>query len=307
MGSLMDNFCCINTNEILENTNFGKFSSSNNKEYREDSYSAITSPVSEFKSLPLMEMRTGTMKTPKSKIKSLSNLPISTKNVIRKISGDPFDNYRIIKKLGQGTFGQVYKIMQLKTGNIRALKIIPKNNLRAGFTDKDITREINIMKNLDHPHIIKLYEFYKDNENYYLVNEFCTEGDLSEKMNKLKFLPEPIVKILMAQIFSAVLYLNNRGIIHGDLKLENILVDSYLDDGNIQTKNQSNFISSLIKDARNVQNYLKDLKLKRGNTTILNRKKLQENLKRFRNSGKKLFPKNSLYENQNNSLTNIWQ
>ena len=303
----MDNFCCIDTNEILENTNFRKFSSSNNKENREDSYSGMATPSSELKSLPIMEMKTDNFSTPKAKIKSLSNLPISTKNVIRKISGDPFDNYRIIKKLGQGTFGQVYKIMQLKTGNIRALKIIPKNNLRAGFTDKDITREINIMKNLDHPHIIKLYEFYKDAENYYLVNEFCTEGDLSEKMNKLKFLPEPIVKILMAQIFSAVLYLNNRGIIHGDLKLENILVDSYLDDGNIQTKNQSNFISSLIKDARNVQNYLKDLKLKRGNTTILNRKKLQENLKRFRNSGKKLFPKNSnkmyLYENQNNIIT----
>ena len=303
----MDSFCCIDTNEILENTNFRKFSSSNNKENREDSYSGMATPSSELKSLPIMEMKTDNFITPKAKIKSLSNLPISTKNVIRKISGDPFDNYRIIKKLGQGTFGQVYKIMQLKTGNIRALKIIPKNNLRAGFTDKDITREINIMKNLDHPHIIKLYEFYKDAENYYLVNEFCTEGDLSEKMNKLKFLPEPIVKILMAQIFSAVLYLNNRGIIHGDLKLENILVDSYLDDGNIQTKNQSNFISSLIKDARNVQNYLKDLKLKRGNTTILNRKKLQENLKRFRNNGKKLFPKNSnkmyLYENQNNIIT----
>ena len=303
----MDSFCCIDTNEILENTNFRKFSSSNNKENREDSYSGMATPSSELKSLPIMEMKTDNFITPKAKIKSLSNLPISTKNVIRKISGDPFDNYRIIKKLGQGTFGQVYKIMQLKTGNIRALKIIPKNNLRAGFTDKDITREINIMKNLDHPHIIKLYEFYKDAENYYLVNEFCTEGDLSEKMNKLKFLPEPIVKILMAQIFSAVLYLNNRGIIHGDLKLENILVDSYLDDGNIQTKNRSNFISSLIKDARNVQNYLKDLKLKRGNTTILNRKKLQENLKRFRNSGKKLFPKNSnkkyLYENQNNIIT----
>ena len=302
----MDSFCCIDTNEILENTNFRKFSSSNNKENREDSYSGMATPSSELKSLPIMEMKTDNFSTPKAKIKSLSNLPISTKNVIRKISGDPFDNYRIIKKLGQGTFGQVYKIMQLKTGNIRALKIIPKNNLRAGFTDKDITREINIMKNLDHPHIIKLYEFYKDAENYYLVNEFCTEGDLSEKMNKLKFLPEPIVKILMAQIFSAVLYLNNRGIIHGDLKLENILVDSYLDDGNIQTKNRSNFISSLIKDARNVQNYLKDLKLKRGNTTILNRKKLQENLKRFRNSGKKLFPKNSnkkyLYENQNNII-----
>ena len=302
----MDNFCCINTNEILENTNFGKFTSSNNKENREDSYSVLTSPAPDLKSLPLMEMKLGNMKTSKTKIKSLSNLPISTKNVIRKISGNPFGNYRIIKKLGNGTFGQVYKIIHLKTGNIRALKIIPKNNLRSGFTDKDIIREINIMKNLDHPHVIKLYEFYKDKENYYLVNEFCTEGDLSEKMQKLKFLPEPIVKILMAQIFSAVFYLNNRGIIHGDLKLENILVDSYLDDGNIRTQKTSNFISSLIKDAKNVQTYLRDMKAKKGNTTIFNRQKINENLKKFRNSGKALFHKNNdkihLYANPNNII-----
>ena len=73
------------------------------------------------------------------------------------------------------------------------------------FTDKDIIHEITIMKNLDHPHIIKLYEFYIDDYNYYLINEYCTEGDLSEKMVKLKSLPEQIVKILMAQIFNAVL------------------------------------------------------------------------------------------------------
>ena len=106
MGNLMDSFCCIDTNEILENTNFRKFSSSNNKENREDSYSGMATPSSELKSLPIMEMKTDNFITPKAKIKSLSNLPISTKNVIRKISGDPFDNYRIIKKLGQGTFGQ---------------------------------------------------------------------------------------------------------------------------------------------------------------------------------------------------------
>ena len=125
------------------------------------------------------------------------------------------------------------------------------------------------MKKLDHPHIIKLFEFYIYDSNYYLINEFCTEGDLSEKMYKLKALPEQIVKIIMAQIFNAVLYLNNRGIIHGDLKLENILVDSYLDDGNKnEGKNESNFISSLMQDAKNIQNYLANAKLKRASTTL---------------------------------------
>jgi serine/threonine protein kinase len=175
-----------------------------------------------------------------------------------------------------------------------------------GFADKDIIREINIMKNLDHPHVIKIFEFYRDDKNYYLINEYCTEGDLSEKMIKLKQLPEPIVKILMAQIFSAVLYLNNRGIIHGDLKLENILVDSYLDDGNVQKEKKSNFISSLIQDARNVQNYLRNINVKRGNTTVFNRKKIQEKLNLFKKSDKSInrFKNNKvyLYENPDNII-----
>ena len=306
----MDSFCCIDTNEILEKTNFRKYSiynSTKDRENNEDSFIGIPFPASELKTMPLMDIKTNTPKSPHEKIRKLSNVPISTKNLIRRITGNPFENYRYIKTLGNGTFGQVFKVMNIKSGNIRAMKIIPKNNLRPGFTDKDIIREIDIMKNLDHPHVIKIYEFYRDNDNYYLINEYCTEGDLSEKMLKLKHLPEPIVKILMAQIFSAVLYLNNRGIIHGDLKLENILVDSYLDDGNFQKEKKCNFISSLIKDARNVQNYLKNLKLKRLNTSIINRKTLQENLKIFKKSGSNflndLNNKAYLYENPNNIIT----
>ena len=303
MGTLIENFCCINTNELLENTNVIKYSMLNNskdKGSKEDSYGRESLPSSELKSLPIMDIKIDNQKTKKGKIKELSNLPISTKNIVRRVLGNPFDNYSLIKKLGNGTFGQVYKVCHKKTGNIRAMKIIPKNNLRSGFADKDIIREINIMKNLDHPHIIKIYEFYRDQNNYYLINEFCTEGDLSEKLIKLKHLPEPIVKILMAQIFSAVLYLNNSGIIHGDLKLENILVDSYLDDGNIHRK-RSNFISSLIVDSKNVQNYLRNLNKRKLNTSVFNRKAIQQNLNSFKKKDRfsnKFEPKN-LFLNEN--------
>ena len=276
----MDKMCCIDTNEIFENSNFRNTINESIMYKDEDSRNFSPGPSLSLKSLPISDINTTPSKT-KPKIHSLSRLPISTKNVIRKQSGNPFDNYKLLKKLGQGTFGQVYKIIHKKTGNIRAMKIIPKNNLKPGFTDKDIIHEITIMKNLDHPHIIKLYEFYIDEHNYYLINEFCTEGDLSEKMCKLKSLPEPIVKIIMAQIFTAVLYLNNRGIIHGDLKLENILVDSYLDDGNLNVqKEKTNFITSLIQDAKNVKNYLSNIKIKRASTNFYN------NIKNKLNDGK---------------------
>ena len=306
MGTLIDAFCCIDTNELLENTNFAKYSRLSSSNDRENSNIGSQLPSSELKALPIMDINSSTPKTTKEKINTLSKLPISTKNLIRRVSGNPFENYKLLKKLGSGTFGHVFKVMHIKSGNIRAMKIIPKNNLMPGFADKDIIREINIMKDLDHPHVIKIYEFYRDDKNYYLINEYCTEGDLSEKMIKLKQLPEPIVKILMAQIFSAVLYLNNQGIIHGDLKLENILVDSYLDDGNIQKEKKNNFISSLIQDARNVQNYLRNINVKRVNTSVFNRKKIQERLNLFKKSDKGLnkFRKNKvyLYENPDNII-----
>ena len=266
MGLIIDKVCCIDTNEILDNTNF-KNTLNNSSITGDDSINYSQGPSSEIRTLPLSDINTPS-KSPKMKINSLSRLPINTKNIIRKVSGNPFDNYKILKKLGHGTFGQVFKIMQKQTGNIRAMKIIPKNNLKPGFTDKDIIHEITIMKNLDHPHIIKLYEFYIDEYNYYLINEYCTEGDLSEKMVKLKSLPEQIVKILMAQIFNAVLYLNNKGIIHGDLKLENILVDSYLEYGANNPKEKNNFISSLMQDAKDIKNYLSSFKLRRSSTTF---------------------------------------
>jgi len=268
----MDKLCCIDSNEIFENTNF-RNTFNNTTYFREDNIFFNQDSSSELKSLPISDMNYNPSKEPKIKINSLSRIPISQRNVIRKVSGDPFEKYKILRKLGNGTFGQVYKVMHKQTGNIRAMKIIPKNNLRPGFTDKDIIQEITIMKNLDHPHIIKLFEFYLDDDNYYLINEYCTEGDLSEKLNKLKALPEPIVKILMAQIFNAVLYLNNRGIIHGDLKLENILVDSYLESGE-NTHGSDNFISSIIQDAKDIKNYLSSFQLRRSSSSFIGKLKL---------------------------------
>ena len=207
MGNLIDNFCCINTNVLLEHTDFIKNSINNSSRKKSIDNSVnprCSLPSSELKFLPIMEIGQNNQQSSRKKINSKNKLPISTKNLVRKIQGNPSEDYKLLKKLGNGTFGQVYKVMHKKTGNIRAMKIIPKNNLRPGFSDKEINREINIMKNLDHPHIIKIYEFYSYHNFYYLINEYCTEGDLSEKMDKLNHLPEPIVKILMAQILKGV-------------------------------------------------------------------------------------------------------
>ena len=163
-------------------------------------------------------------------IRTLSTLPIDSINFIRQKTGKIEDDYLFIKNLGQGGYGKVIKASHKKTGMIRAIKFIPKNNLKFGYTDEDIFREIEILRKLQHPNIMKLYEFYSDNEYYYLVNEYCSEGDLNDKMIKIENFDENVVKILMFQIFQAVYYLHNKNVIHGDLKLENIMID------NINTK-----------------------------------------------------------------------
>ena len=296
MGILINEVCCIDSSYLAdtENENFrqGPYFDSLAK----NNYKIISNfennkyyHSSQLKPLPLNEIKYHNPKNIFSnEVKSLSKLPISTQNVIRRQSGNPLDYYDIIKKLGKGTFGTVYKVMHKNTGVVRAMKVIPKNNLRCGFTDEDIIQEINILKKLEHPHIIKIYEFYTFKKNYYLINEFCSDGDLSEKLSKLRIFPEFIVKILMIQVFNAVMYLNENCVIHGDLKLENIMIDSFLNANEITNReNKSNFIQSLLEDEKEINEYLRQSELKRSST--------------YHNFGnKKLNFQNKIKDNKNN-------
>ena len=274
MGVLINEVCCIDSNYLNDTENDyyypnqyidsqGKdiFKNISNFENNKFYHSSLLKP------LPLNEIKYG---VPKSFTMNESNtlIPISTQNVIRKQSGNPLDHYDIIKRVGKGTFGTVYKVMHKTSGIIRAMKVIPKNNLKCGFTDEDIIQEINILKKLEHPHIIKLFEFYTFKKNYYLINEFCTDGDLSEKLSKLRIFPEFIVKILMIQIFNAVMYLNKNCVIHGDLKLENIMIDFLLNKDDIPSSkiHKYNFIQSLLEDEKEINEYLRQNELKRSST-----------------------------------------
>ena len=281
MGVLINEVCCIDSSYIAESENDyyhqGQFIESSGKNIYKNLENNKFYHSSFLKPLPLNEIKYNAPKNPfQNEVKSLTQIPISNENVIRKQSGNPLDYYEIIKKLGKGTFGTVYKVMHKKTGIVRAMKVIPKNNLKCGFTDEDIIQEINILKKLEHPHIIKLYEFYTFKKNYYLINEFCTDGDLSEKLSKLRMFPEFIVKILMIQVFNAVMYLNENCVIHGDLKLENIMIDSFLkkDEINNTRGNKINFIQSLLEDEKEINEYLRQNELKRSSTfhNFLNKK-----------------------------------
>ena len=126
--------------------------------------------------------------------------------------------------------------------------------------------EIDILKNLEHIYIIKLYEYYIDENCIYLINEFSNEGDLQSKLWKIQIFPEYVVKIIMLQIFKALLYLNEKSIIHGDLKLENILVVNYKNENlkenkkyNGKNKKEDGFIEAIKHDMKIINEKLNDI------------------------------------------------
>ena len=146
---------------------------------------------------------------------------IDVKDYIKQLDKDSLENYQKIKRVGKGSYSSVYKVKNKSTNKIRAMKIMPKNFQK---DNNEIMREINILKNLDHPNVMKIYEFLEDDTNYYLIEEFCDEGDLETALDKEKIYCEFLVKFIMYQVFLAINYLHSNNIVHQDIKKKNISI-----------------------------------------------------------------------------------
>ena len=194
------------------NENFNNFSAIKEESSFEDSYLNTSNQIDEDYDN-------------NNNFKNYNDIKLKTSNLIMKRDDNPYNVYTVISTLGSGTFGTVKKV-KLKNNNnvIRAMKIIPKENVLEGVDSKTVISEISILKKLDHPNIMKIYEFYEDEKNYYIISEFCDQGDLLGKMNKLHSMTELVVRFLMRQILDAVAYLHNRKVLHGDIKMENLLL-----------------------------------------------------------------------------------
>ena len=132
--------------------------------------------------------------------------------------------------LGKGSYGEVYLSQKQNAKKLFATKKVKRKK-----TDDEMTKyfknEINILRILNHPNIVKLEEIKMDENNYYIVMEYINGGALSDYLNKYKekyhakAFPEEIVQYLMKQIIDALIYIHDLNIIHRDLKLENIMVN----------------------------------------------------------------------------------
>ena len=86
--------------------------------------------------------------------------------------------------------------------------------------------EINILKKLDHPNILKMYEFFEDEKRYYIVTDICKGGELFDEIKELGHFQEKDAALLIRQVLSCICYCHLNNIVHRDLKPENILLES---------------------------------------------------------------------------------
>jgi calcium-dependent protein kinase len=172
---------------------------------------------------------------PKTSKLSIDNIKI--KNLITKVETHVEENYKFLNKLGKGSFGSVFKVIHISTGLVRAIKVIKKENLQYQDDDQKFLKEIEILINCEHPNIIKIFEYYSDSYNYYLVTEYISGGELYETIITWKRFDEEKAYYIMSQILSAVNYLHSKGIMHRDIKPENMLVENKVKNNNKEMLN----------------------------------------------------------------------
>ena len=149
------------------------------------------------------------------------SIPVLTETLIIQQKGNLHENYEIIKKIGAGSLGVVYKAKNIYLKNIVAIKMIKKVK-ENDEEDSNIINQINILKKLSHPNIVKIHEFYSNKKYYQIITEYCKKGELF-KYIKRSF-TEKQLAVIFYQILSGLNYLHEKNVIHKNIKLKNIMV-----------------------------------------------------------------------------------
>ena len=135
-------------------------------------------------------------------------------------------NYLLVSKLGEGQFGIVYKATQQQTNEVYAVKTIAKSKINSNPKLRRLfDTEMAVMSKIKHPNILHLYEYLETNNNYYLVIDYCNNGDLENHVKKNQCLGEQESVYFLMQIMNGFKELHKHKIMHRDFKLANIFLN----------------------------------------------------------------------------------
>ena len=157
-------------------------------------------------------------------------------------------NIELLNIIGKGSYGNVYLGKNKANNEYYAIKVISKSQLQSKIVYQYFNNEIYILKHINHPNIVKYISLVEQKKDYWLIIEYCNGGSLVKalKYHLTKFnkpVPENIVRYFIKNILTAVIYLNNKKIIHRDIKSDNILLH-YDDEEDLLS---NNFIKAKIK------------------------------------------------------------
>ncbi|KAF4652941.1 hypothetical protein FOL46_009427 [Perkinsus olseni] len=133
--------------------------------------------------------------------------------------------YNFLETVGRGSFGVVHKVVHKESDQLRVCKTVDK--AKSSVPLVQLEEEIKIISQLDHPNVIKIYEYFEDPKHIHLIMEACWGGELlsviQTAVNKGASLPESFIADVTREVLTALSFMHNQGVVHKDLKPENIL------------------------------------------------------------------------------------
>lgn len=133
--------------------------------------------------------------------------------------------YKYGRPLGRGAFGKVNIGLHIASGRLVAIKTFNKDNLTLESTQRKLFLETTLMKTLQHKNIVRIYETFETDKYHMIILEYVCGGDLMSYVRKRNYLSENVARFLFRQLIEALKYMHAQGIVHRDIKLDNILLD----------------------------------------------------------------------------------
>lgn len=154
---------------------------------------------------------------------SFNRIEISPEIFIKIQTDDISTFYKFEENVGEGAYGSVYRAVSLRDKEIRAIKVIRKEVMKSSSKGL-LLAELELLRKMDHPNIIKLFEIFESERAYYVVTEFCEGGSIIDLIRQRRCVKEEYIRIIILQLLSCLNYMHKLKIVHRDIKLENVVL-----------------------------------------------------------------------------------